>query len=121
MAAETNQRIESEVRRLVEEGHARATKLLNDNREGLERLANALVEYETLSKEEMEAAVRGEKLSPKKPTADPDVPVKNVPEFPLPPTFSPPTIGGSGPGGVPSPRPAPGGNEDGPSPYPAGP
>jgi ATP-dependent metalloprotease len=121
LSSETKQLIESEVRRLVEEGHARATKLLNDNREGLERLANALVEYETLSKEEMEAAVRGEKLSPKKPTADPDVPVKNVPEFPLPPTFSPPTIGGSGPGGVPSPRPAPGGNEDGPSPYPAGP
>jgi ATP-dependent metalloprotease len=123
LSSETKQLIESEVRRLVEEGHARATKLLNDNREGLERLANALVEYETLSKEEMEAAVRGERLSPKKPKADPDVPVKNVPEFPLPPTFGvPPAVSGSsGPGGVPSPRPAPGGNEDGPSPYPTGP
>lgn len=123
LSSETKQLIESEVRRLVEEGHARATKLLNANREGLERLANALVEYETLNKEEMEAAVRGEKLSPKKPMADPDVPVKNVPEFPLPPTFLPPSIGGagSGPGGVPSPRPAPGGSEDGPSPYPTGP
>ncbi|KAI4721764.1 ATP-dependent metallopeptidase Hfl [Aureobasidium sp. EXF-10727] len=123
LSSETKQLIESEVRRLVEEGRVRATKLLNDNREGLERLANALVEYETLSKEEMEAAVRGEKMSSKKPMADPDVPVKNVPEFPLPPTFGvPPSIGGSsGPGGVPSPRPAPGGNEDGPSPYPTGP
>ncbi|KAG9720027.1 ATP-dependent metallopeptidase Hfl, partial [Aureobasidium melanogenum] len=123
LSSETKQLIESEVRRLVEEGRARATKLLNDNREGLERLANALVKYETLNKEEMEAAVRGEELSPKKPMADPDVPVKNVPEFPLPPTFGvPPSIGGSsGPGGVPNPRPAPGGNEDGPSPYPTGP
>ncbi|KAG9779861.1 ATP-dependent metallopeptidase Hfl, partial [Aureobasidium melanogenum] len=122
LSSETKQLIESEVRRLVEEGRERATKLLNDNREGLERLANALVKYETLNKEEMEAAVRGEELSPKKPMADPDVPVKNVPEFPLPPTFGvPPSIGGGGgPGGVPSPRPA-GGNEDGPSPYPSGP
>ncbi|KAI5256758.1 ATP-dependent metallopeptidase Hfl [Aureobasidium subglaciale] len=122
LSSETKQMIESEVRRLVEEGRERATKLLLDNREGLERLANALVEYETLSKEEMEAAVRGEKLSPKKPTADPDVPVK-MPEIPLPPSFGvPPSIGGNhGPGGVPSPRPSPGGNEDGPSPYPTGP
>lgn len=125
LSSETKQLIESEVRRLVEEGRARATKLLTDNREQLDRLANALVEYETLTKEEMESAVRGEKLNPRKPVADPDVPVK-MPEIPLPPQFGvPPGLGGnggsSGPGGVPSGgRGSPGsGGDEGPRPYPS--
>jgi ATP-dependent metalloprotease len=125
LSSETKQLIESEVRRLVEEGRERATKLLTTNREGLERLANALVEYETLNREEMEAAVRGEKLSPNKPKSDPDVPFK-VPELPLPAGFGvpPSSLGGSdGPGGVPvsgGTRGSSSKGEDGPSPFPTG-
>ncbi|KAI5362378.1 putative peptidase M41, AAA+ ATPase domain, ATPase, AAA-type, core, peptidase, FtsH [Septoria linicola] len=62
LSSETKQKIEHEVRRLVEEGRQRAYKLLTDNRDGLERLAKALVEHETLDKEEIEKVVRGEKL-----------------------------------------------------------
>lgn len=65
LSSETRQRVESEVRRLVEEGRQRALKLLTENRDGLERLAKALVEYETLDKEEIEKVVRGEKLTGK--------------------------------------------------------
>lgn len=65
LSSETKQQVEKEVRRLVEEGRQRAWKLLTDNREGLERLAKALVEYETLDKEEIEKVVRGEKLTGK--------------------------------------------------------
>ena len=65
LSSETKQQIEHEVRRLVEEGRERAWKLLTTNRAGLDRLAMALVEYETLSKEEMEKVVRGEKLTDK--------------------------------------------------------
>lgn len=123
LSSETKQQIEQEVRRLVEEGRERATKLLTANRVQLDRLANALVEHETLSREEMEAAVRGEKLVGKL-KADAKAPVK-IPEIPLPPSFGvPPSLGGragesKGPGG--SPSGGVGGDEgEGPRPYPAG-
>lgn len=123
LSSETKQEIEHEVRRLVEEGRERAMKLLTTNRIQLERLANALVDYETLNKEEMETVVRGEKLL-NKIKASSNVPVK-VPELPLPPQVGlPPPFGGasgspgSGPGGAP---PGIGGGDDeGPRPYPAG-
>nr|OQO28578.1 hypothetical protein B0A51_05625 [Rachicladosporium sp. CCFEE 5018] len=78
LSAQTKQQIESEVRRFVEEGRNRVYTLLTDNKESLERLANALVEYETLNKSEMEAVVRGEPL-PDKLKINPGVPIK-IPE-----------------------------------------
>ena len=83
LSSETKQRIEHEVRRLVEEGRERALKLLTKNREGLDRLATALVEYETLGKEEMEKVVRGEKL-PEKLKVDTETPIKIPDALPEP-------------------------------------
>ncbi|WPH00264.1 peptidase family M41-domain-containing protein [Acrodontium crateriforme] len=103
LSSETKQQIEHEVRRLVEEGRDRALKLLTKNRAGLDRLARALVEYETLDKEEMEKVVRGEKLTDKI-KVDPDAPMKvpegGVPSLPgpsTPPGVFPPTLGGDNP------------------------
>lgn len=62
LSSETKQEIEAEVRRLVEEARLRATKILTEKRHELELLTKALMEYETLSKEEMEKILRGEKL-----------------------------------------------------------
>lgn len=62
MSSETKQEIEAEVRRLVEEARLRATKILTDKRNELELLTKALIEYETLTKEEMEKVLKGEKL-----------------------------------------------------------
>jgi cell division protease FtsH len=45
---ETQRLIDREVRRLVDEAHTEVTKLLGDNRERLERLAQALLAAETL-------------------------------------------------------------------------
>jgi len=84
LSSETKQKIEQEVRRLVEEGRARAMKLLTDNRQALDRLAIALVEYETLDKEEMEKIVRGELLVGKV-KADPNAMVKLPDDAPPPP------------------------------------
>jgi ATP-dependent metalloprotease len=78
LSPETKRAIEAEIRRLVEDGRDRAMKLLTKNREGLDRLAKALVEYETLGKEEIEMVVRGEKLVGKV-KADPKSEIK-VPE-----------------------------------------
>jgi ATP-dependent metalloprotease len=62
LSSETKQEIEAEVRRLVEEARDRATKILTERRRELELLSKALMEYETLTKEEMEKVLRGEKL-----------------------------------------------------------
>ncbi|KAL2005805.1 hypothetical protein VTN00DRAFT_10298 [Thermoascus crustaceus] len=62
LSSETKQEIEAEVRRLVEEARARATKILTEKRHELELLTKALMEYETLTREEMEKVLRGEKL-----------------------------------------------------------
>ncbi|CAA0103833.1 ATP-dependent zinc metalloprotease FtsH [Starkeya nomas] len=49
----TAQTIDSEVRRLVDEGYAEATRILTENKDQLETLARGLLEYETLSGDEI--------------------------------------------------------------------
>ncbi|KZF24828.1 cell division protease ftsH [Xylona heveae TC161] len=103
LSSETKQTIEREVRRLVEEGRDRATRLLTSKRKELDILANALVEYESLNKEEMEKVLRGEKL-PDRVTSLPNVPLK------LPESLMPPGLKGAGGEGAPPP---PGRGDDG--------
>ncbi|KAL8907285.1 MAG: hypothetical protein Q9171_005927 [Xanthocarpia ochracea] len=61
-SSETKAKIEGEVRRLVEEGRQRAMKLLSENRNELDMIAKALMEYEVLSLEEVNKILKGEKL-----------------------------------------------------------
>lgn len=63
LSSETKAQVESEVQRTLNEAYERARKLLTDHRKELDLLAKALVEYETLSKEEVEKVIRGEKLT----------------------------------------------------------
>ncbi|KAJ1722737.1 hypothetical protein LPJ53_002874 [Coemansia erecta] len=59
LSAEGKRAIEDEVRSLNEASNARVIELLTNHREELDRLAKALVEYETLDKNEIERAVKG--------------------------------------------------------------
>lgn len=98
LSSDTKQQIEREVRRILEEGRQRATKILTDRRRDLDVLAKALVEYEVLTAEELRRVLKGEKLP--KLTIPPYVPIK-LPEIMVPPpsiSYSPP--GGSGSGGL---------------------
>ena len=52
--------IDEEVRRLVDEAEAAARKILQECRDDLDKVATALLEYETLSGEEVKALLRGE-------------------------------------------------------------
>ncbi|CAG8876383.1 unnamed protein product [Penicillium nalgiovense] len=74
LSSETKQEIEAEVRRLVEEARDRAVNILTERRNELELLTKALIEYETLTKEEMEQVLKGEKLS--KLMSTPSAPLK---------------------------------------------
>ena len=53
MSDETARKIDAEIRKLVEGGHKRATDLLKKHDKQLHLLANALLEFETLSGEEI--------------------------------------------------------------------
>ena len=55
--------IDSEVRRFVEEGENTARDILAKYRAELEIIAKGLLEYETLSKDEIDALIRGEAIS----------------------------------------------------------
>ncbi|WP_127901537.1 ATP-dependent zinc metalloprotease FtsH [Solirhodobacter olei] len=59
---ETMELIDEEVRKIVEEGYARAKQILTDKAEDLERLAQGLLEYETLTGPEIGRVIRGEPL-----------------------------------------------------------
>lgn len=57
----TVQKIDTEIRRFVEEGYNQATKILTDKREDLEALAKGLLEYETLTGDEIQDLLKGKK------------------------------------------------------------
>ena len=57
----TVQKIDSEIRRLVEEGYNQATKILTEKRADLEALAKGLLEFETLSGDEIIDLLKGKK------------------------------------------------------------
>jgi len=70
----TAQLIDSEVRRLIEEAETQARNILVEHIDDLHRLAQALLEYETLSGEEIRGLLRGEPIVRKEPTDTPAAP-----------------------------------------------
>jgi len=57
----TAQKIDSEVRRIIEDTYNRAKQILQDRIEDLHTLAKGLLEYETLTGDEIKALLRGER------------------------------------------------------------
>jgi len=60
VSAHTKELIEEEVKRLIQEGYDRAYSILTDKQEEWERLAQGLLEYETLTGDEIKRVMRGE-------------------------------------------------------------
>ena len=54
MSEETAKKVDSEIRKIVDQGYDRARKVLTDKIDDLHKLAKALLTYETLSGEEIE-------------------------------------------------------------------
>ena len=79
----TAELIDDEVKRLIDEAHATALKVLTENREGFEKLAQLLLEREVVFSEDLEAI-----FGPRKGGIDPnrmlrdDSPVAETPETP---------------------------------------
>ncbi|MEO7635225.1 MAG: cell division protein FtsH, partial [Sphingomicrobium sp.] len=97
MSNETAQAIDSEIRRIVEAGYDRAKHLLEENRAELDTLAKALLEYETLSGDEIKTILaggsidRGASKGPALPAAGSSIPKAKRPSA---------GIGGAAPAGA---------------------
>jgi len=66
MAQNTLQQIDQEVRKIIDESYQRAYKVLEDNRDILEAMTQALMKYETVSSEQID------QLMAREPVSDPD-------------------------------------------------
>jgi cell division protease FtsH len=62
VSEKTAEMIDAEVKRLVLEGYERARQILTEHRDELEAVAQALLEYETLTGEEIQKAIKGEPI-----------------------------------------------------------
>jgi len=96
MSNETAQAIDTEIRRIVDAGYDRAKHLLTEHQDELHTLANALLEYETLSGDEIKSVLgggkidRGGSIKPSLPAAGSSIPKSRRPS----------TIGGAAPAGA---------------------
>ena len=63
MSNETALMIDSEIKSLIDGGHKRATQVLSENVDQLHRIAGALLEYETLTGDEIKAIAAGEDIN----------------------------------------------------------
>ena len=71
---QTAQQIDAEVRRLIDEGYQLAKKLIEENHDKLNLIANALLEYETLDGKQVEDIVHTGNFTPTAPPPDVDPP-----------------------------------------------
>jgi cell division protease FtsH len=60
---ETQEKIDSEIRKIVDEGYKTAKKILKDNKTKLDHLAQGLLEYETLTGDEIIKVMDGNSLN----------------------------------------------------------
>ncbi len=102
----TAQKIDEEIRRIVEEGYQEARRILEEKIDLLHELAKALLEYETLTGEDIDRIMRGEPVV--RSEGGDDTPSAAAPSASgkrssVPPTKRP--LGGEGGGIRPSPQP----------------
>ena len=65
ISEQTSQVVDAEVKRIIDAAYAKAREILADNRDLLDRMAAALLERETIDRDEIELLVKGELLPPR--------------------------------------------------------
>jgi len=66
----TMQKVDAEVRRIIDEQYAVARRILEENREKVERMARALLEWETIDAEQIDDIMAGREPRPPSPPSD---------------------------------------------------
>ena len=88
----TLEKVDFEIRRIIDQQYALARKLIEANRDKVEAMAKALLEWETIDAEQIEDIMQGKPPRPPKlpPVAKPKAPLKDGPEVVFPsPTATP--------------------------------
>ncbi|HUU72796.1 MAG TPA: ATP-dependent zinc metalloprotease FtsH [Burkholderiales bacterium] len=78
----TMQKVDSAIRKIIDDRYGIARKLIEDNREKVEAMAKALLEWETIDSDQINDIMDGKPPRPPKPTApptSPDTPPDNTP------------------------------------------
>ena len=78
----TMQRVDAAIRKIIDERYAIARKLIEENRDKVEAMAKALLEWETIDADQINDIMGGKPPRPPKPTAPPrapDSPPDNTP------------------------------------------
>jgi hypothetical protein len=76
---QTAAKIDNEMRQIIETCHNRAETILKDNEDLMHRMAEALLEYETLDREQINKLAANEPLEPIKTDEEMDVDNKEIP------------------------------------------
>jgi cell division protease FtsH len=74
----TAQMVDDEVKRLVDEAYSRASQILGENRDLLDRIAQALLDRETIDREDLDRLVKNQPLPPRSLPAEPAVAPSNT-------------------------------------------
>ncbi|MHB1292048.1 MAG: ATP-dependent zinc metalloprotease FtsH [Sulfuricella sp.] len=86
----TMQKVDAEIRRIVDEQYALARRLIEENRDKIEVMAKALLEWETLDAEQIGDIMEGHAPRPPKPSqSQPNPPSDSAPTAPVTPTPHP--------------------------------
>jgi len=80
----TMQQVDKEVRRIIDEQYALARKILEENRDKVERMTQALLEWETIDADQINAIMAGEEPRPPKPATPPSSGNDRTPSAPAP-------------------------------------
>ncbi len=68
----TQQKVDAEIKRILDEQYIVARKLIEKNKKKVEAMAKALLEYETIDSDQIDDLMAGKKVRPPKPTKDYD-------------------------------------------------
>ena len=74
----TAQMVDDEVKRLVDEAYSRASQILGENRDLLDRIAQALLDRETIDREDLDRLVKNQPLPPRSSPVEPAVAPSNT-------------------------------------------
>src|SRR5687767_10641909 len=88
----TLQQVDAEIRRIVDQQYGLARKLIEDNREKVEAMAQALLEWETIDADQINDIMQGRPPRPPKP-AQPAAPPRDPGAQPAPTTTPAPSQG----------------------------
>ena len=66
----TMQKVDSEIRKIIDEQYKIARNLIEDNKDKMEAMAKALLEYETIDSDQIDDIMNGKKPRPPKPSSN---------------------------------------------------